>query len=104
MSQIKTTNYYQKRDVYKERLNATHSHFNMINDISSNDVPYTAPPYKEPKYGYSIINDNFGDAPLPVYGIALRVRRHYECNDTEQGCEKLKRSGKVVSCDIARFR
>ena len=47
----------------------------------------------------------FDNAPEPVYGIAMRYRKFYDCNDPGQDCEELERDGKIVQCgDLQRFR
>ena len=56
------------------------------------------------KYGYLVKDVKFDDDPEIVYGIAFRVRRFYECNEDGQGCGKLETEGKVVQCDVSRFR
>ena len=56
------------------------------------------------KYGYLVNDVKFDDAPKIVYGIAFRVRRFYDCNEEGQECGKLETEGKVVQCDVSRFR
>ena len=46
----------------------------------------------------------FDDAPQPVYGIAFRIRRHYSCDELEQGCGEFEDKGNVIDCDLPRFR
>ena len=81
---------------------------------------YGAPPYAPPpidSYGpppvYEVPDTTpaptflpvtFDDAPKLVYGIAFRVRRAYTCGEQGIDCEELERQGKVVECDINRFR
>ena len=56
------------------------------------------------KYGYLVKDVKFDDAPEIVYGITFRVRRFYDCNEEGQDCGKLETEGKVVQCDVSRFR
>ena len=46
----------------------------------------------------------FNDAPKLVYGISFRVRRRYVCGENGIDCLTLEKQGKVVDCDIPRFR
>ena len=46
----------------------------------------------------------FNDAPKLVYGISFRVRRRYVCGKNGIDCLTLEKQGKVVDCDIPRFR
>ena len=46
----------------------------------------------------------FDDAPEIVYGTAIRTREIFDCNEPGQDCESLEHYGKVVDCNIARFR
>ena len=46
----------------------------------------------------------FDDAPQPVYGIAFRIRKYYSCDELEEGCGEFENSGRVIDCDIPRFR
>ena len=62
---------------------------------------YGPPPvYQAPTF----LPVTFDDAPKLVYGIAFRVRRAYTCGEQGIDCEELERQGKVVECDINRFR
>ena len=59
---------------------------------------YSPPPsYDPPKV-------NFDDAPTAVYGVTFRVRRAYMCGEKGMDCDTLEAQGKVVDCEIPRFR
>ena len=47
---------------------------------------------------------NFDDAPTAVYGVTFRVRRAYMCGEKGMDCDTLEAQGKVVDCEISRFR
>ena len=59
---------------------------------------YIVPTYSQPKYV------SFDDAPEPIYGMVTRTRKSNDCRYTEEECNKLEREGKVVQCEIPRFR
>ena len=45
------------------------------------------------------------DAPQPVYGVALRSRRFFSCDEEfQEECEALEAQGDVVDCKQPRFR
>ena len=48
----------------------------------------------------------FDDAPEIVYGVAVRTKENFDCNKpgVKHHCEHLEHYGKVVDCDIQRFR
>ena len=53
---------------------------------------------------YQPVKTRFDDAPELVYGIAFRVRRIYECGEKGLDCDQLEAEGKIVDCEIPRFR
>ncbi len=44
------------------------------------------------------------DAPQPQYGISFRTRQWVDCKFIQDECGKLEEDGKVVECQISRFR
>ena len=113
-----------KRDAKNLNFGPFHSKFSFFSDsfpsYSQHYEPVSAksfspyPEHYEPVRGTSpdqqhanngyIHNVRFDDAPEPVYGIAFRVRRIYDCNDPGQDRGELESEGKVVECNIPRFR
>ena len=67
---------------------------------------YSPPPMNgylpPPSYDPPMVN--FDDAPTAVYGVTFRVRRAYMCGEKGMDCDTLEAQGKVVDCEIPRFR
>ena len=67
---------------------------------------YSPPPTNgygpPPSYDPPMVN--FDDAPTAVYGVTFRVRRAYMCGEKGMDCDTLEAQGKVVDCEIPRFR
>ena len=72
-------------------------------DTGNATAPHAPHHQQYGEYAYTP-ETQFDDAPEIIYGTVVRTREFFDCNGQGQDCEDLEQYGKVVDCNIARFR
>ena len=94
-SQDQTPNRFQNIQSYQQSLQ---------NYVSTPSIQDYYPSLYDYATDYQPVKTRFDDAPELVYGIAVRVRRIYECGEKGLDCDQLEAEGKIVDCETPRFR
>ena len=95
---------------YRKKLRSTYRPKRLMSSpkppkiYSPPPLSYGPPGSYSPPPSYDPPKVNFDDAPTAVYGVTFRVRRAYMCGEKGMDCDTLEAQGKVVDCEIPRFR